>query len=246
MKKNMIGFIFAVAVAGMMMFTSVATAKDLGIPLFNPADFGTPQDNTYMPMAIGLTYVYQAEDEDGVVLDEISFTSDTKVILGVTCTVVHDVEHIYVEELASWFISEETYDWYAWDNYGNVWYFGEDTTAYLYNDDWDLLGTTNEGSWEAGVGGALPGIVMLADPMKGVSYYQEYYADEAEDQAKVIGLDAAVDLDYGEFDGCLKTKEWTKLAPGEVEHKYYAPGVGLVYIKELKGKTVYVELIDIY
>lgn len=246
MKNNTQCFISAIALAGAMILTSVATAKDLGIPPFNPGDFGTPQDNIYMPMAVGLTYVYTAEEEDGTIRDVVSYTTDTKVILGVTCVVVEDVEHIYVEELASWFITEATDDWYAWDNYGNVWYFGEDTTAYEYDDDWNLLGTTNEGAWEAGVGGALPGIVMLANPMVGLSYYQEYYADEAEDQGKVMRLDVPVEIDYGEFENCLKTKEWTKLAPGEVEHKYYAPDVGLVYIEELKNKTVKVELIDIY
>lgn len=53
-------------------------------------------------------------------------------------------------------------------------------------------------------------------------------------------------IDYGDYEECLKTKEWTPLEPGQIEHKYYAPGVGLVFIEELKEKTVYVELIDIY
>jgi hypothetical protein len=87
---------------------------------------------------------------------------------------------------------------------------------------------------------------MLADPMPGMSYRQEYYEEEAEDMGKVLKLNEKVTIDYGDFEDCLKTKEWTPLAPGEVEHKYYAPGVGLVFIEELKGKTVKVELIDKY
>ena len=142
-------------------------------------------------------------------------------------------------------MTEETDDWYAWDNDGNVWYFGEDTVEYLYDDNWDPAGTSTEGSWEAGVDGALPGIVMPTDPMTGMCYQQEYYEDEAEDMGKVLRLEMNVSIDYGDYEGCLKTKEWTPLDPGTVEHKYYAPEVGLVYIEELKEKTVEVELINI-
>ena len=78
-------------------------------------------------------------------------------------------------------------------------------------------------------------------------YYcqQEYFEGEAEDMGKVLRLNASVSIDYGDYEDCLKTKEWTPLDPGTVEHKYYAPEVGLVYIEELKEKTVEVELIGI-
>jgi hypothetical protein len=68
----------------------------------------------------------------------------------------------------------------------------------------------------------------------------------AEDMAKVLRLNAMVSVEYGDFDECLKTKEWTPLDPGVIENKYYAPGAGLVLIEELKEKTVRVELIDKY
>jgi hypothetical protein len=166
--------------------------------------------------------------------------------MGVDCIVVHDVEWVYVEDQNDWFLTEDTNDWYAWDNSGNVWYFGEETLEYLYDDDWNPLGTSDEGSWEADVNGALPGRVMLADPAPGVCYQQEYYEGEAEDMGRVLRLGVSVSIDYGDFDDCLKTKEWTPLERGVIEHKYYAPGVGLVFIDELKEKTVKVELIDIY
>jgi hypothetical protein len=88
------------------------------------------------------------------------------------------------------------------------------------------VSTSDEGFWEAAVDGAEPGIAIPADPIPGVSYYPEYYEGEAEDQGRILRLDAALSLEYGEFDDCLKTKEWTKLAPGAIEHKYTAPGVG--------------------
>ena len=76
-------------------------------------------------------------------------------------------------------------------------------------------------------------------------YEQEYYEGEAEDMGKVLRLDVNVSIDLDDYEGCLKTKEWTPLEPGAIEHKYYAPGVGLVYIEELMEKTVEVELVEI-
>jgi hypothetical protein len=223
----------------------IVYAKQFEVPPLDPINFDSPRDNIYLPMAIGQTYVYSAETEDGLVRNEITHTSDVKTILGVNCTVVHDIEWVFVEGKGM-VLTEETFDWLAWDNQGHVWYFGEDTTEHLYDENWNPIGTSKEGSWEAGLDGAEPGILMLADPRLGLSYRQEFYEDVAEDMAKVLRLNASVSVAYGDFDGCLKTKEWTPLDPGVIEQKFYAPNVGLVFIKELKGKTVMVELVDIY
>jgi hypothetical protein len=217
------------------------------LPPFDVNNFDNPQDNIYFPMAsIGYTYQYEAETEDELIRNYIYFTSETKEIMGVTCAVVYDVEWVWVEEEGQWFKLEETDDWHTWDNDGNFWYFGEWTTEFEFDDDWNPIGENNEGSWEAGVSDALPGIIILADPTPGTCVRQEYYEDEAEDMGKVLKLNAAVSIDYGDYDDCLKTKEWTGLEPGNVEHKYYAPNVGLVFIEELKEKTVEVELVDIF
>lgn len=237
----------AMAVVMLIGFTGGALeAKNFEPPAFDSANFVSPMDNLYFPKAIGATYVYRAETEDELIWNEITVTSGIELIMGVACTVVYDVEWISVDDGNTWIIAEDTDDWYAWDNDGNVWYFGEATIKHLYDDDWNFIGTSTEGSWKAGEDDALPGIVMLADPMPGMSYQQEYYEDVAEDMGKVLRFNASVSVEYGDYDDCLKTKEWTPLAPGEIEHKYYAPGIGLVFIEELKGKTVKVELIDIY
>ncbi|MHC4911472.1 MAG: hypothetical protein ACYTE5_00510 [Planctomycetota bacterium] len=94
--------------------------------------------------------------------------------------------------------------------------------------------------------GATAGIVMLESPSPGISYRQEYYENVAEDMGKVLRLNVSVSVEYGDFEDCLKTKEWTGLEPGNIEQKYYVPEVGLVLVKELKEKTVQVELIDVY
>ena len=235
--KKLIGFLSStIALVTLLSFSiGVAEAKKYELPAINSDDFVTVINNPYFPLDPGTTFIYKPLDEDNVV-DTMEVTFDTKEILGVTCIVVHDWETVDGE------LTEDTYDWYAQDKYGNVWYFGEDTTAFL--DDGTI---SKEGSWEAGKNGAEAGIIMLADPIAGLSYQQEYSKDIAEDMAKVLRLDARVSLENGDsFEDCLKTKEWTPLNPGVIENKYYAPGVGLVLIEELKEKTVRVELVDKY
>jgi len=212
---------------------------------FFSADFSAPLtiDNPYWPLVPGDTFVYEPVPNEDNVVNTITVTNDIKAITvdgkSIDCRVVYDVE---TEE---GYLTEETWDWYAQDDDGNIWYCGEDTIEYLYDEDWNLIGTSTEGSWEAGVDGALPGYLILAEPSPGVCYQQEYYEDEAEDRAKVLRLNAKVTLESGDsYEDCLVTKEWTQLDPGNVEHKYYAYGVGLVLIQELKEKTVRVELVS--
>jgi hypothetical protein len=227
----------ALAVPAVVAKVKIGSADEYD-PQINPAEFADgvgnplPINNPYWPLVPGTTFVY--EDEDGEEHNEVYVTYDTKDILGVTCTVVEDKAWVDGE------LAEQTLDWYAQDVHGNIWYFGEYTEAY------EDGGVSTEGSWEAGADGALPGIVMPADPEAGASYRQEYYEGEAEDMAKVLKLNASVSTDFGDFSPCLKTKEWTPLEPGAIEHKFYAPGVGLVLIEELKAGKTLVELVDIY
>ena len=173
--------------------------------------FTTTIDNEYFPLKPGTTFLY----EGGTEHSEMSVTSDTKMVMGVECVVV-DHREWEGEKLI-----ERTYDWFAQDNKGTVWYFGEDTKEY---ENGKVVST--KGSWEAGVDGAKAGIIMPADPKVGHSYHQEYYPGEAMDMARVLGLEASVTVPYGSFDEVLETKEWTPLQPGFSEKKYYVRGVG--------------------
>jgi hypothetical protein len=184
-------------------------------PTIDAARFVANVDNQYFPLVPGTAFVY--ETPDGGERVEARVPEETKTILGVTCTVVVSREFEDGE------LVEETADWYAQDIDGNVWYFGEDTKEYE-----DGEGVSTAGSWEAGVNGALPGIIMQGAPAVGESYRQEYYAGVAEDMGGVLSLEESVSVPYGSFVGVLKTREWTPLEPGDVEHAYYAPGVGLV------------------
>ena len=212
----------------------------------DPANFTNPVANLFFPLVPGTTYFYESQTADGLERTETTVTSDTKLIsgVGITAIVVHDVA--FLDAGGMTFLIEDTQDWFAPDNFGNVWYLGESTVAYLYDDNWNLTGTSTEGSWEAGMNGAQAGFIMLADPRKGRAYQQEFAAGIAEDMAKISGVNARVSVPYGDFTDVLVTKEWSPLSPGDVEVKYYAAGVGLVLVEELKGKgTVRQELVNV-
>jgi hypothetical protein len=193
---------------------NASTQKKAYTPHIDPVDFTTTIDNQYFPLKPGTTFDY----DGGAERDEFTVTSDTKKVMGVECVVVND------KAWENGKLIEQTYDWFAQDKEGNVWYFGEDTKEYENGKV-----TSTKGSWEAGVDGAKPGIIMQADPKVGESYRQEYYEGEAEDMAKVLSLNESLTVPYGSFDDVLVTKEWTPLEPSYHEHKYYARGVGQVY-----------------
>ncbi len=181
-------------------------------PEINPANFVAAVDNPLYPLVPGTKLVYR----EGSETIEVSVTRDTKQILGVTCVVVRDTVSVDGE------VSEDTFDWFAQDKDGNVWYFGEDTKEY---EDGKVVST--EGSWEAGVGGAKPGYVMLAAPKVGDTYRQEYFPCHAEDMAEVLSLDESVSVPYGNLENCLKTRDYSPLEPAANENKYYCPGLGV-------------------
>ena len=184
----------------------------------DPADFSSQIDHPFFPMRAGSKWVYEEKDVDGSLQRvEVTVTDRTKTIMGIEARVVHDV----VTEDGQ--VKEDTFDWYAQDKAGNLWYLGEDTKEY---EDGKVSST--EGSWEAGVDGALAGILLPADPEVGMAYRQEYYEGEAEDRAKVVSVDEHADVPYGSFDGVLETEDTTPLEPDLVERKYYAKDVGPV------------------
>lgn len=199
----------------------------------DPADFVATIDNPFWPMAIGNAWTYRETDAEGAEQKvEVTVTDDTKEIEGITATVVHDV----VTEDGE--LVEDTLDWYAQDAAGNIWYLGEDTKEY---EGGEVVST--EGSWTAGVDGALAGILLPADPEVGMTYRQEYYAGEAEDAAEILSLDEHVEVPFGTYDGVLMTKDFTPLDPDVVEHKFYARGVGPVQVIAVSGGSSREELI---
>ena len=209
----------------------------------DPANFVSPAEaaanpNPFFPLIPGTKYFYEGESDGVPTSNEVFVTRDTKTIIGVNTTVVHD------QVFENGKLVEDTSDWYAQDKDGNVWYFGEDSKD-LDPETGDVIST--EGSWEAGVDGAQPGIIMKANPQVGDRYHQEFYRGVAEDQAQVLALDASLDecVPYGCFGDLLQTKEWTRLEPGVVEHKYYADCVGFIFGEMVKGGEENTELVNI-
>lgn len=202
-----------------------SSSKHLG-PHFDAGDFsGSKIDNPWYPLNPGTTFVYHGTKDKKPARDVVNVTGETKKILGVSCTVVLDQLFLGGE------LAERTFDWYAQDKEGNVWYFGE-ATEELENGKV----TSREGSWQAGVDGAEPGVIMQADPKVGDSYQQEFFKGRAEDQAQVLSLAASVQVPYGSYSYSAQlTKEWTPLEPGVIDHKYYARRVGVVKEATAKG-----------
>jgi hypothetical protein len=182
---------------------------------FDSTNFGTDSaiiDNQYWPLPAGTTFVFRTVAKDGCQVNPVEVTDVTPMIDGITTRQVHDV--VYEDDNCDGsrsFRSEDTLDWYAQDKNGNIWYFGEDTKEYCNRDHPDVVCST-EGSFLAGEDGAKPGIIMLANPSPG-DFYQQEYAKDAQDMAKVLTLNAKVTLtfdnqiDPDEYTGCLMTKE---------------------------------------
>ncbi|UKJ08520.1 hypothetical protein [Solitalea lacus] len=195
-----------------------------GIPSFPGASkFVDNITNPYFPLIPKTIYKYKSVTDEGTEIDIVEVTTKTKPILGVTARVIHDRAFLDGE------LIEDTFDYYAQDKQGNVWYFGEDTKEL---ENGQVVST--EGTWRAGINGATPGIIMLAEPKIGLKYQQEFAEDVAEDRAKVLSLSETVEVPFGNFNNCLKTLDTTPLDPSIREFKFYAPGVGSVL--EVQGK----------
>jgi hypothetical protein len=189
----------------------------------DPDTFTVDIDNPYWPMRPGGKWVYRELAADGAKRVEVTVLDRTRTIAGIEARVVHDV----VSEDGK--VVEDTYDWYAQDADGNVWYLGEATKEYEGGE------VSTKGSWEAGVDGAQPGVVLPGKPEVGQEYRQEYYEGEAEDAGKILSLDEWVDVPAGKYRPVLMTKDWTPLEPDMLEHKFYAQGVGPVLTLSVAG-----------
>ncbi len=191
----------------------------------DPAELTTEIDNPYWPMAPGTRWVYRETDAEGneqrVV---VTVTNETREVMGIEARVVHD---LVTEDGV---LVEDTYDWYAQDADGNVWYLGEETKEYEHGKV-----VSTDGAWEAGVDGAQAGIAIPAAPEVGLTYRQEYYAGEAEDAATVLSLDEQVEAPLGSYTDVLMTKDYTPLHPEILEYKFYARGIGPVVVLGVSG-----------
>jgi hypothetical protein len=200
----------------------------------DPAGFVSVIDNPYYPLPVGTTLVYRGVRDGQTQVDRVTVTDKTKVIGGVTAIVVRDVAKHGTTLL------EATNDWFAQDTLGNVCYLGEDTKAYLPNGQVDT-----SGSWEAGVNGAVSGIIMEADPQIPDSYRQEYLKGQAEDTAWITGRGGSLKVPYGTVHDVVTSLEHTRLEPDVVDMKVYAPGLGIVLELAIAGGQEVAKLVKV-
>jgi hypothetical protein len=201
----------------------------------NPADFTTNIDNPYWPMAAGSRWVYR-EVHPGASTERVVVTVTDKIKMianGIEARVVRDVVSEGGQPV------EVTDDWYAQDKDGNVWYLGEATTEYENGKP-----KSTKGSFEAGVDGAQPGIIVPADPKPGLSYREEYYKGKAEDEASVVSLTEQVEAPHGHFTDALMTRNVNPLEPKVLEFKFYARGIGPVTTVGVSGGSKIEELVS--
>ena len=218
--------------------TSIPSPTPTGYnPVIDPATFVSTVDNPYFPLKPGTTLTYEGVRDGKGQRDVFAITGETKVIMGVTSLVVRDT----ATRIADGKLIEKTDDWFAQDKEGNVWYMGEDTKTYDASGNVD----STEGSWEGGVDGALPGIVMPADPQAPSAYRQEYYKGQAEDQAWIVSLTQSVTVPYLTSKDAIETLEWSELEPDVIETKYYVSGIGLVLAVSVAGEVEDAKLVSV-
>jgi len=200
----------------------------------DPAKFTTQIDNPYWPLKPGAHWVYREVENGEAQRVDVTVTQEIKRIKnGIDARVVHDRVSRKGETL------EDTYDWYAQDSAGNLWYLGEDTKEFANGK----LKTT-EGSWEAGVDGAEPGVVVPAHPKQGQIYREEYYKGHAEDGAEVLNVTSQVQVPYGRFRDAMLTRNFSTIEPTVEEMKLYAKGVGPVMELLVSGGSGRTELLS--
>ena len=204
-------------------------------PVLDPANFVTVIDNPYFPLPVGRTLVYTGVKDGQTQTDTVTVTDQKKVILGITATVVSDIA-----TTSDGTVIEKTFDFYAQDAQGHVWYLGEDTTHFLPNGK-----TDTSGSFLAGVDGAQPGIIMKADPQIPDSWRQECSAGHAEDTAWVVATNGSVSVPYGKLRNVLTTLESTRLEPGAYDEKIYGLGIGIVSERSLTGPNEFAQLVSV-
>lgn len=225
MKKKKVAAIFLFVLAIGLTFASGGAHSAPFLPDFSTATFapGEPIDNSYFPLLDNLTRIFVGDTERF----ELTNLGLGPTILGVQTTRRRD--RAFEDDL----LIEDTFDYYAQDTLGNVWYFGEDVTNYIYDADGNLIGTNNASAWRAGLNGALPGYVMPADLTVGFNYYQEFAPlDDALDQGLTFAVGIPVSIGIGNFTNVLQVLETTELDPEARGFKYYAPGHGLILEEE--------------
>ena len=174
-----------------------------------PTVFG-PVEHRYFPVEPGTVWTYEGSRNGAHRRDVVRVLHDTRTVMGVECSALF--QEMYLDGV----LVERTWEWFAGDQDGNLWKFGEESFDFE-----DGLVVLTEDSWEAGVGGALPWMVLVADPRPGD------VTTNGDEIIQVVSVSAVALVPAGVFRECLEAVE----NPDDEDDKdviIYAPGVGLV------------------
>ncbi|HLM65224.1 MAG TPA: hypothetical protein VK306_13060 [Acidimicrobiales bacterium] len=187
---------------------------DLGEPSFSDP---TTIDNPLFPITDLHSALLLGNDGGHPLRIETVLLPESKVI---------EVDGQRVETRTSQFVAyldgrihEVALDWYAQDDDGAVWYFGEDVANYE-----EGVVADTEGSWVAGEDGP-PGMIMPAHPRVGDAYRTENIPGSVFEEVVVKTVDVTVDGPRGPVAGAMVGTE-NHLLEGHYEDKTFAPGYG--------------------
>jgi hypothetical protein len=202
----------------------------------DPANFVSKVDNPELPYRPGTTLRYQGVMKDGTTpqTDTVFVTHRKKRVLGVDCVVVRDTVTSLGRPV------ERTFDWYAQDRQGNVWYMGEETQELKHGAFGKMID-----SGPAGQNGAQPGIIMEGNPRPGDSYWQFHWPGHALDKGTVLRDGVTVKVPYGSFNNALLTQEQSPLEPGVRDWKWSVPGLGYVKERAAAGTREQIRLVGV-
>jgi hypothetical protein len=211
---------YAAAATLALALFSVSCQDEIFSPPYDPVlptQWAAAVTNPHFPLPPGMRLEYTGTTDEGTESIIVEVLPQTRVVNGVTATAVRD--RVYINNQ----LVEDTEDWFAQDAEGNVWYLGEDSKEIRNGQV-----VSRAGSWMWGESGALPGIIMWANPASHLneSYRQEFRRGQAEDWGKVVALNQTVTVPHGTLSNCIKTEDWNGLEPDEVENKFYCPGIG--------------------
>jgi hypothetical protein len=215
---------------------AAAHARRSGPPPLPPArEFVRQIDNSWFPLKPGTVLTSKGEDEGTPATDVFTVTRRTKRTRGIRTTVIFD------RVLEQGRVVERTYDYYAQDRRGNVWYLGEDTATLKPN------GTiqSREGTFRAGRDGARAGIIMPAHPHPGQTGWQEYYVGHAQDRFRILNLHTSVRTPAASSRRGMLVQETSPIEPDVVDHKIYMRGIGTVREVTVKGGNEHYRLVSV-
>ncbi len=219
---------FLLAFTAMALAASAPAWAETVLPTFNAGNFtGNPViTNPYFPVNEGEVRCYEGAPAD----EQFVFTGlgAGPTIMGIKTFTQQD------DATEGGLLVERTFDYYAQDKDGNVWYFGEDVTNYIYDSNGNLIDTNSSSTWRAGVHNALPGYIMPKSLTIGFNYYQEHAPeDDALDEGTTFAIVPSLTVNGQTYTNVIKVFEGTDLDQHARGFKYYAAGVGL--IKEEEG-----------